>query len=135
MVATYKRLVVGVAILSSPQETYITYLAVKAGWDNAQIATYVFHLFRLKTLPNLPRTMLYLLISLSPRRDITLHVSTNNPAMVGAIQIHYNRAIISVFHSFSTTDSDSKQKVSLQGFMKTTWALSRALPKMHSGSA
>jgi len=24
--------------MSSPQETYITYLAVKAGWDKAQIA-------------------------------------------------------------------------------------------------
>lgn len=39
VIATYKRLVVGVAILRSPQETYITYLAVKAGWDNSQIAT------------------------------------------------------------------------------------------------
>ena len=39
IVATYKRLVVGVALLSSPQETYITYLAVRPGWDNAQIAT------------------------------------------------------------------------------------------------
>jgi len=38
VVATYRRLVVGVAILSSPRETYITYLAVKAGWDNAGIA-------------------------------------------------------------------------------------------------
>ena len=38
VVATYKKLVVGVAILSSPQETYITYLAVKSGWDKAQIA-------------------------------------------------------------------------------------------------
>ena len=41
VVATYKHLVVGVAILSSPIETYITYLAVRAGWDNSQIATYV----------------------------------------------------------------------------------------------
>lgn len=41
VVACYKRLVVGVAILSSPQETYITYLAVKAGWDKAQIARLV----------------------------------------------------------------------------------------------
>jgi hypothetical protein len=41
VIATYKRLVVGVAILRSPQETYITYLAVKAGWDNSQIATFV----------------------------------------------------------------------------------------------
>lgn len=24
--------------MSSPQETYITYLAVKAGWDKAQVA-------------------------------------------------------------------------------------------------
>jgi len=38
VVACYKRLVVGVTIMSSPQETYITYLAVKAGWDKAQIA-------------------------------------------------------------------------------------------------
>lgn len=40
VVATYKRLVVGIAILSSPRETYITYLAVKAGWNNAGIARY-----------------------------------------------------------------------------------------------
>ena len=39
IVAMYKRLVVGCAILSSPVETYITYLAVRAGWENAQIAT------------------------------------------------------------------------------------------------
>ena len=41
IVAVYKRLVVGVALLSSPQETYITYLAVRSGWENAQIATSV----------------------------------------------------------------------------------------------
>ena len=39
VVATYKNLVIGVALLSSPQETYITYLAVKPGWDDAQVAT------------------------------------------------------------------------------------------------
>lgn len=38
VVVMYKKLVVGIAIMSSPQETYITYLAVKAGWDKAQIA-------------------------------------------------------------------------------------------------
>lgn len=37
VIATYKTLVVGVAILSSPNETYITFLAVRAGWDKAQI--------------------------------------------------------------------------------------------------
>ncbi|KAJ8520306.1 hypothetical protein ONZ45_g2886 [Pleurotus djamor] len=66
VVATYKCLVVGVAILSSPQETYITYLAVKAGWEGAQIAT----------------VMLHCLIQLNPNKDITLHVSANNPAML-----------------------------------------------------
>lgn len=66
VVACYKRLVVGVAIMSSPQETYITYLAVKAGWDKAQVA----------------RTMLFHLIKMNPKRDITLHVSANNSAML-----------------------------------------------------
>ncbi|KAI0048749.1 hypothetical protein FA95DRAFT_1490325 [Auriscalpium vulgare] len=66
IVAMYKHLVVGCAFLSSPQETYITYLAVRAGWENAQIAT----------------SMLYHLISRNPNKDITLHVSANNPAML-----------------------------------------------------
>ncbi|KAF8333288.1 hypothetical protein F5887DRAFT_994848 [Amanita rubescens] len=66
IVATYKKMVVGVAILSSPQETYITYLAVKVGWDNSRIA----------------RAMLYHLIAMNPGKDITLHVSTNNTAML-----------------------------------------------------
>ncbi|KAI9067990.1 hypothetical protein FKP32DRAFT_1588181 [Trametes sanguinea] len=66
IVAMYKQLVVGAAFLSSPQETYITYLAVRAGWDNSQIAT----------------SMLYHLITLNPNKDITLHVSINNPAML-----------------------------------------------------
>lgn len=42
VLAMYKKLVVGVAILKSPQETYIMYLAVKTGWDKSQIARYVF---------------------------------------------------------------------------------------------
>ncbi|KZT09856.1 uncharacterized protein LAESUDRAFT_462721 [Laetiporus sulphureus 93-53] len=66
VIATYKQLVVGVAIMSSPQEIYITYLAVRSGWENSQIAT----------------SMLYHLITLNPNRDITLHVSINNPAML-----------------------------------------------------
>ncbi|THH27744.1 hypothetical protein EUX98_g6444 [Antrodiella citrinella] len=66
IVATYRKLVVGAAFLSSPVETYITYLAVKPGFENAQIAT----------------SMLYHLISLNPQKDITLHVSTTNPAML-----------------------------------------------------
>ncbi|KAA1468905.1 hypothetical protein DENSPDRAFT_547940 [Dentipellis sp. KUC8613] len=66
IVALYKRLVVGCAFLSSPQETYITYLAVRPGWENAQIAT----------------SMLYHLITRNPNKDITLHVSANNPAML-----------------------------------------------------
>ncbi|KAF9523348.1 hypothetical protein CPB83DRAFT_691704 [Crepidotus variabilis] len=66
IVAMYKKLVIGVAILKSPMETYIMYLAVKAGWDRSQIA----------------RTMLYHLITMNPGKDISLHVSTNNSAML-----------------------------------------------------
>ncbi|KAI0272735.1 hypothetical protein BC834DRAFT_361342 [Gloeopeniophorella convolvens] len=66
IVAMYKRLVVGCALLGSPVETYITYLAVRAGWENAQIAT----------------SMLYYLIERNPNKDVTLHVSANNPAML-----------------------------------------------------
>ncbi|KZT21203.1 hypothetical protein NEOLEDRAFT_1139853 [Neolentinus lepideus HHB14362 ss-1] len=71
IIATYKKLVVGAAFLSSPQEAYITYMAVRTGWENSQIAT----------------NMLYHLITLNPNKDITLHVSVNNPAM----QLLYNR--------------------------------------------
>ena len=47
----YGHLVVGAAFLSSPQETYITYLVVRAGWENAQIATYfTFFFFRCRRL-------------------------------------------------------------------------------------
>ncbi|KAK7687796.1 hypothetical protein QCA50_009015 [Cerrena zonata] len=66
IVATYKKLVVGCAFLSSPQETYITYLAVRPGWEGAQIAT----------------KMLYRLITMNPFKDILLHVSIKNPAML-----------------------------------------------------
>ncbi|KAJ7600926.1 hypothetical protein C8J56DRAFT_21755 [Mycena floridula] len=66
VVAVYNRLVVGVAIMSSPRETYITYLAVRHGWDNSQIAT----------------AMVYHLIQINPTKDISLHVSTNSAAML-----------------------------------------------------
>jgi hypothetical protein len=41
VIAMYGKIVIGVALLSSPQEAYITYLAVRAGWHNSQIATCV----------------------------------------------------------------------------------------------
>ncbi|KZT59503.1 hypothetical protein CALCODRAFT_523327 [Calocera cornea HHB12733] len=66
VVATYKRLVVGVALLSGPREGYLMYLAVKAGWDAAGIAT----------------TMLHMLVVRNQDTDITLHVSADNPAML-----------------------------------------------------
>jgi hypothetical protein len=45
MVACYKHLVVGLALFvpTSPQEVYITYVAVRAGWEGSGIATYAFH--------------------------------------------------------------------------------------------
>ncbi|KAL7280339.1 hypothetical protein ACG7TL_005256 [Trametes sanguinea] len=90
VVAMYKQLVVGAAFLSSPQETYITYLAVRAGWDNSQIATLVaphpvsalMLTKQYSTTTRYNRSMLYHLITLNPNKDITLHVSINNPAML-----------------------------------------------------
>lgn len=86
VVACYKKLVVGVAILSSPQETYITYLAVRAGWDKAQVAKLVLcqgPRFEVAFICIFSfRTMLFHIIRMNPKRDITLHVSANNSAMV-----------------------------------------------------
>ncbi len=93
IVACYKKLVVGVAILSSPQETYMTYLAVKAGWDKAQIARLVSDKdarFKLGVhMLCLFRTMLFHIIRMNPQRDITLHVSANNSAMVNYLITAY----------------------------------------------
>ncbi|EJU03646.1 hypothetical protein DACRYDRAFT_49501 [Dacryopinax primogenitus] len=66
IVATYKRLVVGAALLSGPREGYLMYLAVKAGWDAAGIGT----------------NMLHMLVMKNQDTDITLHVSADNPAML-----------------------------------------------------
>jgi hypothetical protein len=96
VLAMYKKIVVGVAILKSPQETYIMYLAVKAGWDKSQIARYVslVETSVRKLQQYLARTMLYHLITMNPHRDITLHVSTNNSAMVGCHPLHSNSQLI-----------------------------------------
>jgi len=67
IVATYKLLVVGVALISPPpDDAYITYIAVKTGWENSGIGL----------------TMLYHLIKSNHTRDITLHVSANSDAML-----------------------------------------------------
>lgn len=66
IVASYKKLVVGCAFLSETMDPYVTYIAVRAGWENAGIATF----------------MLYHLIKTNPNHDITLHVSATNPAML-----------------------------------------------------
>ncbi|KAG9128557.1 hypothetical protein FRC07_003446 [Ceratobasidium sp. 392] len=66
IVATYKKLVVGCAFLSETMDPYVTYIAVRAGWEGAGIATF----------------MLYHLIKQNPNQDISLHVSATNPAML-----------------------------------------------------
>ncbi|PPQ94441.1 hypothetical protein CVT25_002532 [Psilocybe cyanescens] len=92
MVAMYKKVVVGVAIIMSPIQTYITYLAVKAGWDKAQIA----------------RTMLFHLISMHPDKDFTLHVSTNSSAMLLYNQFGFKaEEFVAGFYS-SYLDSNSR---------------------------
>ncbi|KAF9977961.1 Cysteine-rich protein 2-binding protein [Actinomortierella ambigua] len=64
VVVLYKRLVIGCAFMTP--EGYITYVAVSAGWEKAGIGQF----------------MLYHLMQAAEGRDITLHVSANNPAMI-----------------------------------------------------
>ncbi|KAI9101179.1 hypothetical protein DFS34DRAFT_613420 [Phlyctochytrium arcticum] len=64
IVALYKRVVVGCAFMTP--EGYISYIAVKAGWGGAGIG----------------RFMLFHLMQVAAGKDITLHVSANNRAMI-----------------------------------------------------
>jgi hypothetical protein len=112
----YKKVVVGIAIINSPIETYITYLAVKAGWDKAQIARYVYCFIPLENNPHqawrIFRKMLYHLIDMNPTRDFTLHVSTNSSAMVRPLRGEMKWLIDDFLFVASCyiTNSDSKQR-------------------------
>jgi len=64
IVALYKKLVVGCAFMSP--ECYITYFTVRDRWQQAGIGKF----------------MLFHLIKCAGSRDITLHVSVDNPAML-----------------------------------------------------
>ncbi|ORZ23101.1 hypothetical protein BCR42DRAFT_403984 [Absidia repens] len=64
VIALYKRCVIGCAFMTP--EAYITYFAVMAGWERAGIGQF----------------MLYHLFQTAISKDITLHVSANNNAMI-----------------------------------------------------
>ncbi|KAJ1994857.1 rim15, signal transduction response regulator [Dimargaris cristalligena] len=64
IVALYKRLVIGCAFMTP--DAYVTYITVAPGWSNAGIGSF----------------MLYHLNQISVGKDISLHVSANNPAMI-----------------------------------------------------
>ncbi|KAL1919337.1 uncharacterized protein VTP21DRAFT_2030 [Calcarisporiella thermophila] len=64
IVALYKRLVIGCAFMTP--EGYVTYIAVAPGWDRVGIGQF----------------MLYHLLQTAMGRDLTLHVSANNRAML-----------------------------------------------------
>ncbi|RUS25410.1 hypothetical protein BC938DRAFT_472217, partial [Jimgerdemannia flammicorona] len=64
VVALYRRLVVGCAFMTP--EAYVTYVTVVPGWEGAGIGQF----------------MLYHLIQTSIGKDVTLHVSANNSAMI-----------------------------------------------------
>ncbi|OZJ06841.1 hypothetical protein BZG36_00183 [Bifiguratus adelaidae] len=64
VVALYKCIVIGCAFMTPA--AYITFLAVAPGWEGAGVGQF----------------MLYHLIQTSPGKDISLHVSANNPAMI-----------------------------------------------------
>lgn len=65
VVAMYKKLVVGCAFMT-PDPCYITYLLVHPDWEKSTIGSF----------------MLYHLIQVSGSKDITLHVSASNNALI-----------------------------------------------------
>lgn len=82
--------------------------------------------------------MLYHLIQLNPNRDITLHVSANNPAMVRPSTLPlFSRFVRVMLMSFSgsccTTASASKQRSLSQGSTKTTLTRNQGRRRMHFG--
>ncbi|KAJ1975744.1 hypothetical protein H4R35_003012 [Dimargaris xerosporica] len=64
VIVLYKRLVIGCAFMTP--DAYLTYITVAPGWEGAGIGSF----------------MLYHLNQVSVGKDITLHVSANNPAMI-----------------------------------------------------
>ncbi|KAI9277419.1 hypothetical protein BY458DRAFT_567682 [Sporodiniella umbellata] len=64
IVALYKRRIIGCAFMTP--EAYVTYIAVDPGWGNAGIGQF----------------MLYHLFQTAISKDVTLHVSANNNAML-----------------------------------------------------
>ncbi|KAI0244822.1 hypothetical protein L0F63_001612 [Massospora cicadina] len=64
IVVVYGRLVIGCAFMTPTH--YITYLAIAPGWQGC----------------GLGKVLLYLLVRKSNGHDVTLHVSTNNPALL-----------------------------------------------------
>lgn len=135
IVASYHKIVVGVAIMSSPRETYITYLAVKHGWDNSNIATYVHPLTRwcLSLTPR--RTMLYQLIMLNPGKDITLHVSANNSAMVPLIFGRLSYSLLVAYPSCCIIALVSSRRNLLLAFTMLIWTPNLELPRTPSAYA
>lgn len=83
VIATYKKVVVGVAFLSSPPGD-VYQLSRRTGRLGQRPNSNVSNLSpsSRSTHNSGFRSMLYHLITLNPRRDITLHVSINNPAVV-----------------------------------------------------
>lgn len=65
VVALYKSMVVGAAFMT-PEEAYVTYIAVHPEWRGAGIATF----------------MMYHLIQTCPGKDVMLHVSATNDAVI-----------------------------------------------------
>ncbi len=80
--------------------------------------------------------MLYHLINMNPQKDITLHVSTNNSAMVGIpwIQVENWRANICLI-SFYTINLDLKQKNSSRDSIPSILTRIHDCQQMHSSFA
>ncbi|XP_030750322.1 cysteine-rich protein 2-binding protein isoform X1 [Sitophilus oryzae] len=97
-VALYKRLIIGFAFLVPDvkhTENYISFVFTRPGWRNCSIAKF----------------MVYHLIQTSLGRDITLHVSINNPALFLYQQFGFKveNVVLDFYDKYFRTDvQDSK---------------------------
>lgn len=87
--ALYKEMVVGCGFVTP--EGYIAYIAVHSEWRSAGIGAF----------------MLYHLIQIVPDKDITLHVSANNPSMILYQKFGFKAEefVVNFYHRYLPDDS------------------------------
>lgn len=133
VVAMYRKVVIGIAIIMSPIQTYITYLAVKAGWDKAQIARYTFNPFQGQNwkLTDLYSERCYSISSRCIQTKILLSMFQQT-ARLWSVNLWSWSLCTDSWNSFFTTNLDSKPKNLWSIFTPITLIPVLEPPRTHS---